>query len=94
VLQQDPRHPLALQGLGVVSLLEDDPALAMMYFDAARYFLPDDPTLRLYIGLALEELNQPEEAAAEYQYVKDSDADRQLVSLAERLLVIIQEEKN
>ena len=62
VLLADPRHPLALQGLGVVSLLEEDPILAMLYFDAAQYLNPDDIAMHLYIGLALEALDRPLDA--------------------------------
>jgi tetratricopeptide (TPR) repeat protein len=91
VIKANPRHPLALQGLGVVSLLEGDPALAMMYFDAARYFYPEDPTLRFYIGMAMEELKRPDEAAAAYQYVIDKGADPDLVHLADSLLEVVLE---
>jgi tetratricopeptide (TPR) repeat protein len=95
VLLSDPRHYLALKGLGVVSLLEGDPALAMMYFDAARYMDPDNPTLRLYIGMALEELRMFDEAAIEYRYVTEMGDDPELVNLAETLLEIaIQEGSN
>jgi len=92
VILQDPRHPLALQGLGVVYLLEGDPALAMLYFDAASYFNPEDPTLHLYMGMAFEKMDRFEEAAAEYQYVTNSEADPRLVSLANALLQIVLEQ--
>jgi tetratricopeptide (TPR) repeat protein len=91
VLRQEPRHSLALQGLGVVSLLEGDPSLAMIYFDAASYMTPDDPTLHIYKGLALEELEKYEEAASEYQYVTKSDADPKLRSLANTLLQTVRD---
>jgi len=91
VLRQNPRHSLALQGLGVVSLLEGEPALAMIYFDAASYITPNDPTLHFYIGMALEDLDKPDEAASEYQYVTKSGADPRLVILANTLLQIVRE---
>lgn len=91
VLLADPRHPLALQGLGVVSLLEDDPALAMLYFDAAKYLAPDDIAMHLYIGMALEALAKPAEAAVEYQIVIDQGSDPDLISLADTLLEILLE---
>jgi tetratricopeptide (TPR) repeat protein len=94
VLRQDPRHSLALQGLGAVSLLEGDPTLAMIYFDAASYITPDDPTLRLYTGLAWEGLGKPENAVTEYQFVTESKADPRLVSLARALLHIVKEQIN
>ncbi len=90
VLRQDPRHPLALQGLGVVSLLEDDPALAMMYFDAARYLNPEDPALHLYMGMALEELKNPTEAAQAYRFAAENGSDPELISLARALLEAVQ----
>ena len=91
VLITDPRHPLALQGLGVVSLLEGDPALAMMYFDAANYLDPDDPTLHLYTGMALKELDRPQEAAKEFQLILTLDAEPELEELAAVLLEVVLE---
>jgi len=92
VLLQDPRHPLALQGLGVVSLLEEDPTLAMMYLDAARYLDPGDPALHLYIGMALEGLEQPEKAAEAYEFAVQNASNPELVSLAKSLLEVVLEE--
>lgn len=86
VLLYDPRHPLALQGLGVIALLDGEPGLAILYLDAARYVHPDDPIIRLFTGLALEELERPAEAAGEYQQVLDTADDPDLVDLAETLL--------
>jgi len=91
VLLVNPRQPLALQGLGVVSLLEEDPTLAMLYLDAARYIDPDDPTTRLFIGLALEALDRPEEAAAEYQTVIEMGSNLEVHSLADTLLQVLQQ---
>lgn len=92
VLLENPRHPLALQGLGVVSLLEGDPALAMMYLDAARYLQPENPALYLYIGMALEELERPAEAAEAYQFAIQNGSNSELISLAEALLEVVLEE--
>lgn len=92
VLLDKPRHQLALQGLGVISLLEKDPTQALLYLDAARYFNPDNLTTRLYIGLAQEALDRPEEAAAEYQFVKDKGSEPELFSLADTLLEVVQEQ--
>ena len=92
VLLENPRHPLALQGLGVVSLLEGDPTLAMMYLDAARYLQPENPALYLYIGMALEELGRPAEAAEAYQFAAQNGSNTDLVSLAEALLKVVLEE--
>ena len=92
VLLENPRHPLALQGLGVVSLLEGDPTLAMMYLDAARYLQPENPALYLYIGMALEELEKPALAAEAYQFAAQNGSNSDLVSLAEALLEVVLEE--
>jgi len=91
VLQADPRHALALQGLGVVSLLEEDPGLAMLYFDAAEYLDPNDINLHLYIGMALEAMEKPSEAADQYQFVIARGSDPDLINLADTLLEIVQE---
>lgn len=91
VLLKKPRHLLALQGLGVVSLLEEDPTLALLYLDAARYVDPEAPATRLFIGLALEALDRPAEAVAEYQYIVDMGSDSELHSLASTLLQVLQE---
>jgi tetratricopeptide (TPR) repeat protein len=91
VLLEQPRHPLALQGLGVISLLEDDPFLALLYLDAARYIDPDDLTTRLYIGLALEGLDRSAEAAEEYEFVVESGSDLELIGLADSLLQVLQD---
>jgi len=86
VLMHDPRHPLALEGLGVVSLLEKDASLAMMYFDAASYLNPEDPALHLYMGMALEELERPAEATEAYRFAAENGSNPQLISLARALL--------
>ncbi len=86
VLLHDPRNRLALEGLGVVSLLEGDASLAMMYFDAASYLTPDDPALHLYIGMALEELERPGEAAQAYRFAAENGTNPELISLSRALL--------
>ncbi|MCJ7715722.1 MAG: tetratricopeptide repeat protein [Anaerolineales bacterium] len=91
VLLEDPRHFQALQGLGVVSLLEDDPNLALMYLDAAYFLDPDDPTMHLYTGMALEALDKPDEAAVEYQSAVELGSDPELISLANALLQVVLE---
>jgi len=91
VLRADPRHALALQGLGVVSLLEEDPGVAMLYFDAAQYLDPDDINMHLYIGMALAAMERPSEAADQYHYVIARGSDPDLISLADTLLEIVLE---
>jgi tetratricopeptide (TPR) repeat protein len=92
VLQADPRHPLALQGLGVVALLEEDPALALMYLDAANYLNPDDPVTHLYIGMAWEALEKPLEASSEFRTVLEQSQDPELVDLARALLEVVEDQ--
>ncbi|RLD97606.1 MAG: hypothetical protein DRJ13_12045, partial [Bacteroidetes bacterium] len=82
---------LALQGLGVVSLLEEDPGVAMLYFDAAQYLDPGNINMHLYIGMALEALDRSSEAAEEYQYILETGSDPDLISLADTLLEVVLE---
>jgi tetratricopeptide (TPR) repeat protein len=89
VLLENPRHLMALQGLGVISLLEEDPDQAILYLDAASYIDQDDPNTHLYLGLALEAVGKPEEAAAEYKYIVDMGSDPELFSLADTLLKVV-----
>lgn len=91
VLRENPRHPLALKGLGVISLLEGDPHLAMSYLNAARYLDPADPSTHLYLGMVWEDLEKPEQAAGEYQQAADLGSDPELVSLTEALLQVVTE---
>jgi len=89
VLRGNPRHALALQGLGVVSLLEEDPGVAMLYFDAAQYLDPGNINMHLYVGMALEALDRSSEAAEEYQYILETGSDPDLISLADTLLEVV-----
>ena len=70
-------------------MLEQDPILAMLYFDAARYLNPDDIAMHLYIGLALEALDRPADAVSEYRYVIEKGSDPALISLADTLLEVV-----
>jgi len=89
VLLDYPRHLMALQGLGVISLLEENPNQALLYLDAARYIDPENPNTHLYLGLALEAVGKPEEAAAEYKYIVDMGSDPELYDLADILLEVV-----
>lgn len=89
VLLDDPRHLMALQGLGVISLLEENPDQALLFLDAALFIDPEDPNTHLYLGLALEAAGKPAEAAAEYKYIVDMGSDLELYSLADTLLEVV-----
>ncbi len=89
VLLDDPRHLIALQGLGVISLLEENPTRALIYLDAALFIDPLDPNTHLYLGLVLEALGKPAEAAAEYKYILDNGSDQELYNLADALLGVV-----
>jgi tetratricopeptide (TPR) repeat protein len=89
VLLEQPRHLKALQGLGVISLLNEDPEQAYLYLDAARFIDPDDLHTRLYLGMVLEALDMPAEAAAEYEFVVDSGSNPELSRLADTFLEVV-----
>ena len=91
VLQQDPRSALALEGLGVVALLNDQPEQALNYLQAALFLDEDNPGTHLYLGLSLEELERSGEAEDAYQYVIDNSQDPEIIRLAESLLEVLQE---
>jgi tetratricopeptide (TPR) repeat protein len=91
VLLEKPRHMKALQGLGVISLLDQDPEQAYLYLDAARFIDPENLNTRLYLGMVLEALDMPAEAAAEYKFVLDSGSDPELSRLADTFLEVVLE---
>ena len=91
ILLEDPGYLLAIQGYGVISVLEGNPAEALPYLEKARTADPQDPTTRLYIGLALQILERPSEAAAEFEFVLEKGADPALQQLAITYLQRLQE---
>jgi tetratricopeptide (TPR) repeat protein len=91
ILLEDPGYLLAVQGLGVISVLEGNPAEALPYLEKARTADPQDPTTRLYIGLALQTLERPAEAAAEFEFVLEKGVDPALQQLAITYLQRLQE---
>jgi tetratricopeptide (TPR) repeat protein len=92
VLLEKPRHLKALQGLGVISLLDENPEQAFIYLDAARFIDPKNLSTRLYLGMVLETLDMPAEAAAEYKFVLDSGSDPELSRLADTFLEVVAEQ--
>lgn len=66
LLSIQPRQALANQGLGMLAVWQNHPAEALPYLEVARAADPNDPLTRLYLGMALEALDRPQEAASEY----------------------------
>jgi len=91
VLLEDPRSSLALEGLGVVSLLNDQPEKALNYLQAALFLDEDSPGIHLYLGLTLEEMDRLQEAEDAYQYVIENSRDPEMTRLAESLLGVLWE---
>lgn len=87
VIRQQPGHADALLGLGAVSLLEGRPAAALIHLQAARAVNPSDPLTRLYLGLSLQALDRPEQAAAEFEQVLALSREPALVDLARSRLL-------
>lgn len=54
-------------------------------------FNPEDSNTRLFTGLALEALDRPAEAAAEYKIIVEMESDPELHNLADTLLQVVQE---
>lgn len=91
VLAEEPQHLLAQKGLGVIAVMEEDPSQALTYLEAVSTADPEDIFTRFYIGLALEALKRPAEAAGELRYVIEKGEDPELLRLAETHLQMIQE---
>jgi predicted Zn-dependent protease len=91
VLAEKPQHLLAQKGLGVIAVMEEDPSQALTYLEAVSTADPEDIFTRFYIGLALEALKRPAEAAGELRYVIEKGEDPELLRLAETHLQMIQE---
>lgn len=87
IIRQQPGHADALLGLGAVSLLEGRPAAALIHLQAARAVNPSDPLVRLYLGLSLQALDRPEQAAAEFEQVLALSREPALVDLARSRLL-------
>jgi len=91
VLAEEPQHLLAQKGLGVIAVMEEDPSQALTYLEAVSTADPEDIFTRFYIGLALEALGRPAEAAGELRYVIEKGEDPELLRQAETHLQMIQE---
>jgi len=87
ILQQQPDNDQALLGLGAISLLEGRPAAALIHLQAAQAVNPSDALIRLYLGLALQALDRPEQAAAEFERVLALSHEPSLVEMARSRLL-------
>jgi tetratricopeptide (TPR) repeat protein len=87
VIQHQPENDQALLGLGAVSLLEGRPAAALIHLQAAQVANPSDALIRLYLGLSLQALDRPEQAAAEFEQVLALSHETPLVDLARARLL-------
>lgn len=82
VLLAEPGNALAMRGLGVIAVLEQQPSQALPNLLAARLADPLDASTHFYIGLALEALDNPAEAAISYEQAVALSDDPQLKNLA------------
>jgi tetratricopeptide (TPR) repeat protein len=78
-----------LLGLGAASWVEGRPAAALIQLQAAQKANPDEPLTYLYLGLAWQDLDRPEQAAAAYERVLGLSRDPALVDLARARLLAI-----
>jgi tetratricopeptide (TPR) repeat protein len=89
VVSQQPHQPDALLGLGAASWMEGRPAAALVQLQSAQKANPSDPLIYLYIGLAWQDLQRPEQAAAAYERVLGMSRDPAMVDLARTRLLAI-----
>lgn len=93
VIAVKPTHPLANKGLGVIAVLEGRQAQALPYLASALVSHPEDGTTRYYLGVALEALNRPVEAATEFEQAISTSSDPALINLASSHLQAIRPEQ-
>jgi tetratricopeptide (TPR) repeat protein len=86
IAQESPDYPTAALGLGVTSILDEQPETALPYLETACDANPNDPVARFYRGLAYQALGRPSEAAAEFELARSLSWDIELVNLAESYL--------
>ena len=77
-----PTHLVALRGLGAVALLQGQPEQALPYLLAARIADPQDAEVRFYLGMSLEALNKPVEAAESFELALAYSTDPALREMA------------
>lgn len=86
-LEVDPTHHLALQGQGVIAMYQGVTEDAIAYLESARNVEPMDAVTRLYLGLALEALNNPQDANLEIEQAILLSEDPNLIELARTQLL-------
>jgi tetratricopeptide (TPR) repeat protein len=82
VVAERPDHLAALRGLGAVALLQGQPERALPYLLAARIASPQDAEIRFYLGMVLEALEKPAEAADSFEHALAYSNDPTLSELA------------
>ncbi len=84
VLQRDPFHVPALNALGIVYLVNDDPVAAAMTHSWAAFLAPNNEIPHYNLSLAWQQLNQPAWAIAAAQTAArlEPDNPHPLVALA------------
>ena len=82
ILNDRPGNLPALRGLGVLAVLEGNPAQALPYLQAASKADPQDAVTRLYLGVALQALDRLDEAAIEFEQALALSNNPQLKDLA------------
>ncbi len=92
ILEEFPNNAQALQGLGVLDFERGDVASALVNLEAAQRADPQVAATYLYLGLALESLNQPDRAEVEFEHALKLSRDPALVELATTHLESLRQE--
>jgi tetratricopeptide (TPR) repeat protein len=85
VLKQSPALPAALAGQGYVALARDEPARAVVTFDAALAAAPDMGAALVGRGQALMQLSRPADALASFEAANKADPGLGLATRIETL---------
>jgi len=83
VLELNEDHALSLRGLGVAAVMQGEPEEALVNLRKALRIVPQDVIAHFYLGMALEGLDKPEDAAIEYEKVLSLSKDPAITELAQ-----------
>lgn len=89
VLEINPDHVYANKGLGSVRVLEGRHGQALPYLEKALELDSQDDRTRYYLGLALLALDNPVEAAEEFEKILEVSPDPAVLELASNQLQLI-----